>query len=81
MSLSKFGTKKASTKAQVAAAKPVSAAPAGPKKDERVPITVRLDKTQWRRVKELALDEGSSVQELAVRGLSRLLEEKGLDPL
>lgn len=74
MALSKFGTKKP------AAAEATSAAAAGPK-GERIPLTVRLEPGQWRRIKELALDERASVQELAVRGLSRLLEEKGLDPL
>jgi len=48
-----------------------------PARDERVPLTVRLTRPQWRRVKNLALDEQTSVQDLAVRGLSKLLEERG----
>jgi hypothetical protein len=75
VSLKSFGTKKPS--AQDAAA----ATPATVRKDSRVPMTVRLEQSQWRRVKELALDERVSVQELALRGFSRLLEDKGLDPL
>jgi hypothetical protein len=76
MALKSFGAKKTGV-----VAAPATDPATGPKKDERVPMTVRLEKAQWRRIKELALDEGTSVQDLAVRGLSRLLEEKGLDPL
>jgi hypothetical protein len=51
------------------------------KKDRRVATNLRLTRDQWRRVHELALDEETTVQELAIRGLSRLLEERGLPRL
>ncbi len=61
------------------------AAPAGlppePVKDNRKQQTIRLSATQWRRVKDFALDEDATFQELAVRGISRLMEERGLPPL
>jgi len=51
------------------------------KKTNRVATNLRLTRDQWRRVHELALDEETTVQELAVRGLSRLFEERGLPRL
>lgn len=50
-------------------------------KKNRVATNLRLTRDQWRRVHELALDEETTVQELAVRGLSRLFEERGLPRL
>ena len=47
-------------------------------KKNRVATNLRLTRDQWRRVHELALDEETTVQELAIRGLSRLFEERGL---
>ena len=55
--------------------------PADAKRKNRVATNLRLTRDQWRRVHELALDEETSVQELAVRGLSRLFEERGLPRL
>jgi hypothetical protein len=51
------------------------------KKKNRVATNLRLTRDQWRRVHELALDEETTVQELAIRGLSRLFEERGLPRL
>ena len=51
------------------------------KKRGRVATNLRLTRDQWRRVHELALDEETSVQELAIRGLSRLFEDRGLPKL
>jgi len=51
------------------------------KKTNRVATNLRLTRDQWRRVHELALDEETTVQELAIRGLSRLFEERGLPRL
>ena len=51
------------------------------KKKSRVATILRLTRDQWRRVHELALDEETTVQELAIRGLSRLFEERGLPRL
>ncbi len=50
-------------------------------KGETVAITVRLSRAQWERLHELAVHEGDSLQGLAVRGFSKLLEEKGLKGL
>jgi hypothetical protein len=54
---------------------------AAKKKNNRVATNLRLTRDQWRRVHELALDEETTVQELAIRGLSRLFEERGLPGL
>jgi hypothetical protein len=43
-----------------------------------VSLTVRLTRTQWERLHQLAVSEGVSLQQLALRGLSRNFEEKGL---
>lgn len=55
--------------------------PPAEKKKGRVATNLRLTRDQWRRVHELALDEETSVQELAIRGLSRLFEDRGLPRL
>ncbi len=51
------------------------------KKTNRVATNLRLTRDQWRRVHELALDEETTVQELAIRGLSLLFEKQGLPRL
>lgn len=58
-----------------------SALTAGEKKKNRVATNLRLTREQWRRVHELAFDEETTVQELAIRGLSRLFEERGVPRL
>lgn len=50
-------------------------------KGDVVALTVRLSRDDWQRVHQLALSEGISIQKLAVDGLSRLFEEKGLKGL
>ncbi len=62
-------------------AKIPAASTADAKKKSRVATNLRLTRDQWRRVHELALDEETTVQELAIRGLSRLFEERGLPRL
>jgi len=47
----------------------------------RIATNLRLTRDQWRRVHELALDEETTVQNLTIRGLSRLFEERGLPRL
>jgi hypothetical protein len=47
-------------------------------KGKFVSLTVRLTRTQWERLHQLAVSEGVSLQHLALRGLSRNFEEKGL---
>lgn len=50
-------------------------------KGDVVALTVRLSRDDWQRVHQLALSEGVSIQKLAVEGLSKLFEEKGLKGL
>ncbi len=47
-------------------------------KGEVVSLTVRLSRAEWERVHQLAVSEGSSIQQLAVKGLSKVFAEKGL---
>jgi hypothetical protein len=42
---------------------------------------LRLSRDDWQRVHQLALSEGISIQKLAVEGLSKMFEEKGLKGL
>jgi len=67
--------------AETSLAKTPAASTAEAKKKNRVATNLRLTRDQWRRVHELALDEETTVQELAIRGLSRLFEERGLPRL
>ncbi len=46
-----------------------------------VALTVRLTRPQWERIHQLAVSEGVSIQQLAVRGLSHVLSERGLADL
>ena len=48
---------------------------------EVVCITLRLSPTQWRNAHNLALNEGMSINELAIAGINRLLEDRGLPEL
>ena len=50
-------------------------------KKEMVAVTLRLSRDQWNRVHQLAREEGVSLNQLALLGLSKLLEEKGLASL
>jgi transposase InsO family protein len=50
-------------------------------KKETVAVTLRLSRDQWERVHQLARAEGVSLNQLALEGLSRLFEEKGLQAL
>lgn len=47
-------------------------------KSDLVALTVRLPRGEWERLHQLAVAEGTSIQRLAVKGLSRVFEEKGL---
>lgn len=49
--------------------------------DERRQLIARLTPEQYKRVRQLALDVDKTVQELVMDGLSRMFEEKGLEPL
>lgn len=46
-----------------------------------VALTVRLNRTQWERLHQLALSEGTSLQHLVMRGLGDLFRNKGLPTL
>jgi hypothetical protein len=46
-----------------------------------VHITLRLTRTQWENAHKLSVSEGSSINQLAIDGLNKLLEEKGLPTL
>jgi hypothetical protein len=66
-----------------------------PKKDEQKPsargrqrgrgasvaLTVRLSRQDWERLHQLAASEGTSIQQLAVAGLSKVFAAKGLPGL
>jgi hypothetical protein len=43
-----------------------------------VALSVRISRADWKRLHELALDEGISINQLALKGFSRLFKEKGL---
>ena len=50
-------------------------------KGETVALTLRLTRTQWERVHQLALSEGISLQQLCLHGLQKIFVEKGLPDL
>jgi hypothetical protein len=45
---------------------------------ETVALSVRLPRSAWERLHQLAVSEGESIQTLAVRGLNKIFAEKGL---
>ena len=47
-------------------------------KGEIVRLSLRLTQDQWKRVHDLALNEGVSINQLTVHALSKLFQEKGL---
>jgi hypothetical protein len=44
-------------------------------------VTLRLTHEQWERAHQLARSEGLPLAQMAIRGLSKILEEKGLPKL
>ena len=50
-------------------------------KKDVVALTVRLQRSEWERLHQLAVSEGMSIQALAVRGLNRVFTDKGLPKL
>ncbi len=44
-------------------------------------ITIRLTPDQWERAHQFARSEGVPVSQLAIKGISRLLKDKGLPEL
>lgn len=47
-------------------------------KGDTVAVTIRLKRSDWERVHQLATSEGMSIQGLAVKGISKVFAEKGL---
>jgi hypothetical protein len=50
-------------------------------KKQIVALTVRLPRSEWERLHQLATSEGVAIHTLAVRGLSLVFKEKRLPPL
>ena len=50
-------------------------------KKDIVALTVRLQRSEWEWLHQLAVSEGMSIQSLAVRGLNRVFTDKGLPKL
>jgi hypothetical protein len=48
---------------------------------ETVALTVRLTKADWMRLKVFAMEQGETLQTIAVKGFNRLLVAKGEPPL
>jgi hypothetical protein len=46
-----------------------------------VHVTLRLTRTQWENAHKLSVSEGSSINQLAIDGLNKLLADKGLPGL
>jgi hypothetical protein len=44
-------------------------------------VTLRLSAERWERAHQFARSEGMPLSQLAILGLSKMLEEKGLPPL
>ena len=79
--LAAFTARKAGPQPEAVAQLPVeTAAPSERKrgKGEVVALTVRLSRAEWERVHQLAVAEGTSIQQLALKGLSKVFAEKGL---
>jgi hypothetical protein len=65
-------TKKAATEDRVRRAKG---------KGETVALTVRLPKEDWKALRNFAMDQGESVQTIAVNAFNRELKARGYPPL
>ena len=48
---------------------------------DTVALTVRLSKADWMRLHQLAMAEGVSLHTLALKGISKVLADHGLDPI
>ena len=48
---------------------------------EIVALTVRVARADWARLSQLAVEEGTSIQQLALRGFTEIFREKGLPPV
>lgn len=50
-------------------------------KRDIVALTLRVSRGEWERLHQLAVSEGTSIQSLAIEGLSHIFTKKGLPPL
>lgn len=50
-------------------------------KREVVALTLRVSRGEWERLHQLAVSEGTSIQSLALEGLSHVFTKKGLPPI
>jgi hypothetical protein len=48
---------------------------------DTVALTVRVKRSDWARLRQLADAEGASLQSLAIDGLSKVMADHGLPPL
>jgi hypothetical protein len=48
---------------------------------DTVALTVRVRRSDWARLRQLADAEGESLQSLAITGLSKVMADHGLPPL
>jgi hypothetical protein len=48
---------------------------------EIVALTVRLPRSEWARLHQLAVSEGVSLQTLAIRGFDKVFADQGLPPI
>jgi hypothetical protein len=46
-----------------------------------VALTVRLPRSEWARLHQLAVSESVSLQTLAIRGFDKVFAEQGLPPI
>jgi hypothetical protein len=65
----------------VLASKDIAISDATDDDEPRRQFTIRMDFSDWRRVKQVALDLDVSVQQLVVAALSRVLVERGMAPI
>ncbi len=48
---------------------------------DTVALTVRIPRSDWMRLHQLAMTEGVSLQNMAVEGFSQILAKHGLPPI
>ena len=48
---------------------------------ETVALSVRVKRSDWERIHQLAVSEGMSINSLTILGFSKIFDEKGMPPL
>jgi hypothetical protein len=82
--LGAFGTRPAPPPEQPPeAAKPAPALRGERKRGERdiVALSVRVTRSDWKRLSALAMDKGISLQALALKGFTKVLADEGMPPM